>query len=78
MAPTSNGTCPPPLPLPPPPPPSLSLVLYNVYTKGLADLNSNGLSRVLTLADDRLIYKTASGIHTAAITVQKQLDKTPQ
>ena len=29
----------------------LSPVLYNVYTKGLADLNSNGLSRVLTLAD---------------------------
>ena len=35
----------------------LSPVLYNVYTKGLADLNSNGLSRVLTLADDGLIYK---------------------
>ena len=30
-------------------PPPLSSVLYSVYTKGLADLNSNGLSRVLTL-----------------------------
>ena len=38
----------------------LSPVLYNVYTKGLADLNSNGYSQVLTLADDGLIYKTAS------------------
>ena len=37
-----------------------SPVLYNVYTKGLADLNSNGLSRVLTLGDDGLIYKTAA------------------
>ena len=53
----------------------LSPVLYNVYTKGLADLNSNGLSRVLTLADDELIYKTASDISTAVTTVQEQLEK---
>ena len=53
----------------------LSPVLYNVYTKGLADLNSNGLSRVLTLADDGLIYKTASDISTAATAVQEQLEK---
>ena len=55
-------------------PPS-ALVLYNVYTKGLADLNSNGLSRVLTLADNGLIYKTASGISTAVTAVQEQLEK---
>ena len=53
----------------------LSPVLYNVYTKGLADLNSNGLSRVLTLADDRLIYKTPSDISTAVTAVQEQLEK---
>ena len=53
----------------------LSPVLYNVYTKGLADLNSNGLSRVLTLADDGLIYKTPSDISTAVTAVQEQLEK---
>ena len=53
----------------------LSPVLYNVYTKGLADLNSNGLSWVLTLADDGLIYKTASDISTAVTAVQEQLEK---
>ena len=51
----------------------LSPVLYNVYTKGLADLNSNSLSRVLTLADDGLFYKTASDINTAVTAVQEQL-----
>ena len=51
----------------------LSPVLYNVYTKGLEDLNSNGLSRVLTLADDGLIYKTASDTHTSFTAVQEQL-----
>ena len=65
--------------LPPhPPPPNLSPVLYNVYTKGLADLNSNGLSRVLTLADDGLIYKTANDTHTAVTAVQDQLGKVSQ
>ena len=53
----------------------LSPVLYNVYTKGLADLNTNGLSRVLTLADDGLIYKTSSDISTAVTAVQEQLEK---
>ena len=40
-------------------------VLYNIYTKGLANLNINGLKWVLTLADDGLIYKTASDINKA-------------
>ena len=53
----------------------LSPILYNVYTKGLADLNGNGLSRVLTLADDGLIYKTASDISTAVTAVQEHLEK---
>ena len=53
----------------------LSPVLYNINTKGLADLNNNGLSRVLTLVDDGLIYKTASDIHTAVTAVQEQLEK---
>ena len=53
----------------------LSPVLYNVYTKGLADMNSNGLSRVLTLANDGLICKTASDISTAVTAVQEQLEK---
>ena len=53
----------------------LSPVFYNVYTKGIADLNSNALSWVLTLADDGLIYKTASDIHTAVTADQEQLEK---
>ena len=44
----------------------LSKVLCNIYTKELVDLNSTGLNWVLTLADDRLIHKTASGTHAAA------------
>ena len=44
----------------------LSPVLYNVYTKGLADLNQNGLSRVLTLTYDGLIYKTTRNTQEAA------------
>ena len=43
---------------------SLSPVLYNVYTKGLADLNNNGLRRMFTLADDGLVCKTTSDIYT--------------
>ena len=54
---------------------ALSPVLYNVYTKGLVDLNSNGLSRMLRLADVWLIYKTASDIHTPITAVQEQLEK---
>ena len=38
----------------------LSLVLYNVYTKGQVDLNSNGLNRLFTLADSGLIHKTVT------------------
>ena len=30
--------------------------LFNVYTKGLADLNQNGPIKILTLADEGLIY----------------------
>ena len=52
----------------------LSPVLYNVYTKGLADLNSNGLSWAHTLTDDGLNYKTASEINTAVTAVQEQLE----
>ena len=53
----------------------LSPVLYNVYTQGLADLNSNGSSRGLTLADDGLIYKTPSDVKTAVAAVQEHLEK---
>ena len=53
----------------------LSPDLYNVYTKELVDLNSNGLSRILTPADDGLIFKTASDIHIAVTAVQEQLEK---
>ena len=56
----------------------LSPVLYNVYTKGLADLNQNGLSRVLTLADDGLIYKTTRDTQEAAQAVQQQLENVSQ
>ena len=52
----------------------LSPFLYNVYTKGLADLNQNGLSRVLTLADDGLIYKTTRDTQEAAELVHQQLE----
>ena len=47
----------------------LSPVLYNVYTKGLEDPNSYGLSRVITLANEGLIYKTASDISTAVTAI---------
>ena len=49
---------------------SLSPVLFNVYTKGLADLNQNGPSKILTLADDGLIYKTSKDSQEAAKAVQ--------
>ena len=42
-------------------------------------MNSNGSRRVLTLADDSLIYyKTASDVHTAITAVQEQLEKVSQ
>ena len=53
----------------------LSPVLYTMYTKGLADLNSNGLSRLLTFVDDGLTYKTASDINTVVTAIQEQLGK---
>ena len=56
----------------------LSPVLYNVYTKGLADLDKNGPARVLILADDGLIYKTTEETNQAVEAVQKQLNNTAQ
>ena len=56
----------------------LSPVLFNVYTKGLADLNANGHAKVLTLADDGLIYKTAKEIKDATTGVQSQLREASQ
>ena len=53
-------------------------VLFNVYTKGLADLNQNGPSRILTLADNGLIYKTSKDTQEAAEAVQQQLDSVSQ
>ena len=38
---------------------------------------SNGLNRVLGIADNRPIYKTASDTHTAVIAVQEQPKKVP-
>ena len=52
----------------------LSSVLFNVYTKGLADLNQNGPSKILRPADDGLIYKTSRDSQGAAKAVQQQLD----
>ena len=64
--------------LPQAPSQALSIVLCNVCTKGLADLKSNGLSRVLTLADDGLFYKTASDTHAAVTAVQERLEQVSQ
>ena len=57
---------------------SLSPVLFNVYTKGLADLNQNGPSKILILVDDGLIYKTSKDSQDAAEAVQQQLDSVSQ
>ena len=46
-------------------------VLFNVYTKGLADLNQNGPSKILTPVDDRLVYKTSKDSQEAAKAVQQ-------
>ena len=43
-------------------------------TKGLADLNQNGPSKILTLADGGLRYKTSKDSQEAAEAVQQQLD----
>ena len=55
----------------------LSAVLFNVYTKGLAELNQNGPSKILTLVDDGLIYKTLRDSQKAVEAVQ-QLDSISQ
>ena len=56
----------------------LSPVLYNVYTKGLADLHHNHISKVLSFADDGLLYKTGRDSHEVAEKVQAQLDNAAQ
>ena len=56
----------------------LSPVLFNVYTKGQADLNGNGPSKTFTLANDRLLYKTSKDTQEAAEAVQQQLDSVSQ
>ena len=56
----------------------LSPVLFNVYIKGLADLNQNGPSKILILVDDGLIYKTSKDSQDAAEAVQQQLDSVSQ
>ena len=56
----------------------LSPVLFNVCTKGLADLNQNGPSKFLTLVDDGLIYKTSKDSQEATEAVQQQLDSVSQ
>ena len=56
----------------------LSPVLFNVYIKGLADLNQNGPSKILILVDDGLIYKTSKDSQEAAEAVQQQLDSVSQ
>ena len=43
-------------------------------TKGPADLNQNGPSKILTLADGGLRYKTSKDSQEAAEAVQQQLD----
>ena len=56
-------------------PASSTKSMLDLSVADLADLNSNGLSRVLTLADDGLIYKTAGDIRTAVTAAQEQLEK---
>ena len=50
-------------------------VLFNTYTKELADLKTNGLSQVPTLTDDGLVNKTAMNTNTAVTALQEQLEK---
>ena len=47
---------------------------FNVCTKGLADLNLNGHCKILTLADDGLIYTKIKEFQEAAEAVQQQKD----
>ena len=53
------------------------LVLFSVYTKGLAELNQNGPSKILTPVDDGLIYKASRDSQEAADAMQQQLDADP-
>ena len=56
----------------------LSPVLYNVYTKGLADLHHNHISKVLPFADDGMLYKTGKDSQEVAERVQAQLNNAAQ
>ena len=68
-----TSTSPPPPPTPPPPPHPLH---QSSAISTQRDWRiSNSFSRVLTLIDDRVIFKTASDIHTAIIAVHEQLEK---
>ena len=49
----------------------LSAILFNVYAKGLADLKQNEPSKILTEADDGLIYKTSRDSLEEAEAVQQ-------
>ena len=60
---------------PPPPLPSPVPSPLQYLQNGTGDLKSNGLSQVLTLADDGLTYKTASDTYTEVTAVQEQLEK---
>ena len=53
----------------------MNSIRCNVYTEGLAGLNSNGINRVLTLADDELVYDTVSDTHTAVTTARSSWNK---
>ena len=55
----------------------LSAILFNVYAKGLADLKQNEPSKILTEADDGLIYKTSRDSQEATDAMQQQLDADP-
>ena len=48
--------------------------LQCLYTKGLADLNQTGPSKILILTDDGLIYTTSKHSQEAAEAVQQHLD----
>ena len=52
----------------------LSPVLFGVYTEGLADLNQNRPSKIHTLANGGLMYKTSKDSQEAAEAVQYQVD----
>ena len=67
---TDSGTA----TIPSPPPPS-DLSPLQCLHKGTGGSEQQWFSQLLTLADDGLIYKTASDINTAAIAVQEHLEK---